>query len=129
MPVQPVNIGLLQQRLLALVRRRVHNGEHTERGLARVLGISQSQIHNVLKGARTLHIELADRMMAKLELTIQQLLTASELEVGMKLHREGQIWHQMDDEQIEPHMHERERLRALKKPAATSAPRGVRRSG
>ena len=39
-----------QAKLLARVRDRLHNGELTERGLARQIGISQPHVHNVLKG-------------------------------------------------------------------------------
>jgi plasmid maintenance system antidote protein VapI len=47
-----------QQRLLAYVRDRIHNGELTERGFARMIGISQPHVHNVLKGVRNLSIEI-----------------------------------------------------------------------
>jgi hypothetical protein len=43
-----------QQRLISFVVAKIRNGEFTERGLARVLGVSQPQLHNVLKGARPL---------------------------------------------------------------------------
>ena len=36
--------------LVAVLRARVRNGELTERGLARLVGVSQPHIHNVLKG-------------------------------------------------------------------------------
>lgn len=47
--------------------------------MARVLGISQPQIHNVLKGARKLKPELADRLMSKLEINLLDLFDAPEL--------------------------------------------------
>jgi len=78
-PFRIVTLGTLQRRLLLLVRHRIQNGEFTERGLARMLGISQPQVHNVLKGARKLQPDLADRMMLKLSITALQLLDVSEL--------------------------------------------------
>ena len=47
-------------RLLAYVRNQVRNGELTERGFARLIGISQPHAHNVLKGVRTLSPEIFD---------------------------------------------------------------------
>ena len=38
--------------LTAVLRARVRNGELTERGLARLVGVSQPHIHNVLKGSK-----------------------------------------------------------------------------
>ncbi|MBV8551495.1 MAG: hypothetical protein JOY54_09360 [Acidobacteriaceae bacterium] len=73
-----VTLGTLQERLLAIVKARLQNGEFTERGLARLLGISQPQVHHVLKGARRLQTELADRMMVKLGVTATQLLDLAE---------------------------------------------------
>jgi hypothetical protein len=47
-------------RLLDYVRDQVRNGELTERGFARLIGISQPHAHNVLKGVRTLSPEIFD---------------------------------------------------------------------
>ena len=47
-------------KLLAYVRNEVRNGELTERGFARRIGISQPHAHNVLKGVRTLSPEVFD---------------------------------------------------------------------
>jgi plasmid maintenance system antidote protein VapI len=80
-----VTFGVLQSRLLAFVNARIHNGEYTERGLARVLGISQSQLHNVLKGARQLHRGLADRLLIKFGITALDLLCEHEMEEGLRL--------------------------------------------
>ncbi len=46
--------------LLAYVRNEVRNGELTERGFARLIGISQPHAHNVLKGVRTLSPQVLD---------------------------------------------------------------------
>jgi plasmid maintenance system antidote protein VapI len=74
-----VSFEVLQARLLAFVKHRIQNGEYTERGLARLLGISQPQIHNVLKGARSLQPALADRMLLRFGITILELLSDAEL--------------------------------------------------
>ena len=49
-----------QLKLLAYVVDRIHNGELTERGFARLIGISQPHAHNVLKGVRNLSPEIFD---------------------------------------------------------------------
>jgi transcriptional regulator with XRE-family HTH domain len=69
----------LQERLVRLVRRRISNGEFTERGLARIAGISQPQIHNFLKGARKLSPEFADRLMLRFGIGILDLFEPREL--------------------------------------------------
>lgn len=68
----------LKVRLIKNVNARILNGEFTERGLARILGISQPQIHNVLKGARKLHGDLGDRLLTMLDLSLMDLLRAEE---------------------------------------------------
>ncbi len=69
----------LQARLIASVNARIHNGEFSERALARLVGISQPQLHNVLKGARRLHVPLADAFLAKLHISLLDLLSSEEL--------------------------------------------------
>jgi predicted XRE-type DNA-binding protein len=69
----------LKSRLINIVNLRIENGDFTERGLARILGISQSQIHNVLKGARKLKPELADHLMSRLDISVLDLLESGEL--------------------------------------------------
>jgi hypothetical protein len=56
----------------------VQNGEFSERSLAKILGISQPQLHNVLKGARGFRTPLADTILAKLRLSILDLLAPTE---------------------------------------------------
>jgi len=79
----------LFRRLLAAVNLRIKNGEYTERGLARILGISQPQMHNVLKGARTLHVDLADQLLLKLGLSVVQLFEADELSEELRARLAG----------------------------------------
>lgn len=69
----------LQNRLAHYIRWRISNGEFTERGLARIAGISQPQIHNFLKGARRLSPEFADRLMARFHIGILDLFETQEL--------------------------------------------------
>jgi transcriptional regulator with XRE-family HTH domain len=63
----------LQDRLVSSVRWRVQNGELTERRLASLTGISQPHMHNILKGARTLSPENADRILRTLEMSVLDL--------------------------------------------------------
>ncbi|MGH9581705.1 MAG: hypothetical protein ACRD4O_02075 [Bryobacteraceae bacterium] len=71
--------GDLHDRLGRLIRDRISNGEFTERGLARLSGISQPQIHNFLKGARRLSPEFSDRLMLRLGIGILDLFETPEL--------------------------------------------------
>lgn len=64
----------LQRRLLENLRLRVNNGEVTERSLARLVGVSQPHIHNVLKGIRILSPESCDRIMERLDMSILDLV-------------------------------------------------------
>jgi plasmid maintenance system antidote protein VapI len=92
-----VTFEALRTRLVKQVTLRINNGDFTERGLARLLGISQSQTHNVLKGARRLQIQLADRILTKLGLSAMDLLTEGELEAALRLRRKMAEW----DKEIE----------------------------
>ncbi len=74
-----VTFQVLQLRLIAFVNARIQNGDFTERGLAKIIGISQPQIHNVLKGARKLRPELADRLIRKFEMSVLDLLEPGEI--------------------------------------------------
>lgn len=49
--------------LIRHLRGRLYNGELTERSLARVTGISQPHLHNVLKGKRLLSIPKLDQIL------------------------------------------------------------------
>ena len=73
-----MNFQLLQIRLIAHIKARVRNGEGTERGLARLAGISQPHMHNVLKGARVLSPELADQVLRRLRIDLLDLLEGNE---------------------------------------------------
>jgi hypothetical protein len=64
----------LQASLLESLRTRVRNGQLTERGLARLVGVSQPHMHNVLKGVRFLSSDLADQILRSLNISIWDLL-------------------------------------------------------
>jgi plasmid maintenance system antidote protein VapI len=68
----------LQRRLLARVKDKVQNGEMTERGLARMTGISQPHMHHILKGTRRLSVGNADRILWQLNMTVIDLLESGE---------------------------------------------------
>jgi transcriptional regulator with XRE-family HTH domain len=88
-----VSFAVLQARLIHLINLRVANGDFTERGLARILGISQSQVHNLLKGVRRLKPELADHVMRKFEMSILDLLEPSELRDSARSQRPALTGH------------------------------------
>jgi hypothetical protein len=69
----------LMDSLIAVLRARVRNGEITERGLARMVGISQPHMHNVLKGTRSLSPELSDRVLQHLRLSVMDLIEPEKL--------------------------------------------------
>jgi len=71
-----VTFGRMHELLLDMVRERVRNGELTESRLARMTGVSQPHIHNVLKGVRILSTELADEILRQLSVTARDVFTA-----------------------------------------------------
>ncbi len=56
------------------IRELVRCGELTERRLARITGLSQPHIHNVLKRKRSLSIDSADLILHVLHLDLLDLL-------------------------------------------------------
>ena len=74
----------LQHRLLDELRHRVHSGAATERGLARLSGISQPHLHNVLKGKRILSMEKADEVLRRLNLDVLHLVDTEELRESIR---------------------------------------------
>jgi hypothetical protein len=69
-----VYIQDLQRTLVDLVRDRVRTGQITERGLARLCGLSQPHVHNVLKRVRSFSDEAADQLMKALDIRVADLL-------------------------------------------------------
>jgi plasmid maintenance system antidote protein VapI len=74
-----MNFRDLQNRLAENLRVRVRRGEITERGLARLTGVSQPHIHHVLNGKRLLSADMADQVMAHLRMDILDLIDPAAL--------------------------------------------------
>jgi len=70
----PMHFRELHRRLIGALQSRLRNGELTERRLARLTGISQPHIHNVLKGKRILSQHFADIILRKTNLSLLDLL-------------------------------------------------------
>src|SRR5579863_9093511 len=73
-----------QLRLLTYVRDRIHNGDLTERGFARLIGMSQPHVHNVLKGVKNLSIEVSDSILNVFHISILDLASLEDLETNLK---------------------------------------------
>jgi transcriptional regulator with XRE-family HTH domain len=69
-----INFEVVGKRLLRYVSLRIRNGDRTERQLAKLVGVSQPQLHNVLKGARPLKRELADALLAHFQISLLDLV-------------------------------------------------------
>jgi len=76
-----------QLKLLAYVRSQIRNGELTERGFARLIGVSQPHVHNVLKGVRTLSPLFFDRILKYFHLSLLDLVPSNELEAHLRTQR------------------------------------------
>jgi hypothetical protein len=74
-----MNFQELHHRLIGHLRDRVRSGELSERGLARLTGVSQPHIHNVLKGKRTFSNEISDVVLFFLKLDLLDLIDPDEL--------------------------------------------------
>ena len=74
-----MNFRELHDRLVVHLRRLVGGGEMTERGLARLSGISQPHLHNVLKGKRLFSTEAADEVLRQMHLDIFDLIGEQDL--------------------------------------------------
>jgi hypothetical protein len=75
---RPATLGTFEDaqiNLLAYVRDRIRNGELTERGFARQIGISQPHAHNALKGVRTLSPDVLDAILRYFHLSLLDLLS------------------------------------------------------
>jgi transcriptional regulator with XRE-family HTH domain len=75
----PVNFEVFKGLLIRFVTLRIRNGDCTERQLARLVGVSQPQLHNVLKGARPLKQSLADALLKHFQIGLLDLLNGCEL--------------------------------------------------
>lgn len=86
--VANLNFQDARLRLLAYVRNEIRNGELTERRLARLVGISQPHVHNVLKGVRTLSPQVFDLVLKYLHLSLLDLAPTEELEAQLERRRQ-----------------------------------------
>ncbi len=108
LPLSGINFEDLLVRLRAYIRLRINSGEYTERSLARILGISQPHLHNVIKGARRLNVAIANSVLIKFKISILDLITIEE------------VWNCLDEK--DPEWLSAAKLR---KPPAQSGPRTV----
>ena len=69
----------LRERFVTNLRERVRSGEITERGLARISGVSQPHIHNVLKGKRVLSTVMSDEILRNLRMDLLDLMKPEDL--------------------------------------------------
>jgi transcriptional regulator with XRE-family HTH domain len=69
----------LERRFIEHLRQRIRSGELTERGLARLAGVSQPHVHNVLKGKRIFSPETADMILHVLRLDLLDLIDPEEI--------------------------------------------------
>src|SRR5271154_4947132 len=73
-----LNFEVLQGLVIRYVTLRIRNGDCTERQLARLVGISQPQLHNVLKGVRPLKQGLADALLKHFQIGVLDILQERE---------------------------------------------------
>lgn len=74
MPSEPLGFLELHRRLVAALQNRINNGEWSERQLARLAGISQPHVHNVLKGKKLFSPATADLVLHRLGINVLDLL-------------------------------------------------------
>lgn len=77
-PGDPITFASLEIRLLRHLQDMIRKGEITERSLARITGISQPHLHNVLKGKRLLSTEKADQILSCLRLDLRSFLDSGD---------------------------------------------------
>ncbi len=82
----------LFRRLVQLIAALIRDGHLTERGLARAVGISQPHMHHVLRGARSLTPELADRLLRVLGISVLELLDEGAAHQLAQLEQAGLDW-------------------------------------
>jgi hypothetical protein len=70
----PLDFQRFRTRLLLHLRERVRSGEVSERSLARITGISQPHLHQVLSGTKVLSLEKADQILRHLHLDLMELM-------------------------------------------------------
>jgi transcriptional regulator with XRE-family HTH domain len=73
-----VTFKSLEYRLFCELRESIRSGGVTERGLARMAGVSQPHLHNVLKGKRFFSLEKADQVLRSLGMDVLDLIDPNE---------------------------------------------------
>lgn len=68
----------LERRFIEHLKERIRSGELTERRLARLAGISQPHVHNVLSGKRIFSLQMADLILHVLRLDLLDLISPEE---------------------------------------------------
>lgn len=68
----------LERRFIAYLRGRIRSGDLTERRLAKLTGISQPHVHNVLKGKRVFSTAMTDTILHVLRVDLLDLITSDE---------------------------------------------------
>lgn len=79
---------MLQTRAVAMARAHIRDGQFTERGLARHLGISQPHMHNVLCGARAVTPQLLEALLRGFRMSLLDLFTTEELEQHLHVRKQ-----------------------------------------
>ena len=74
-----MNFQELRKRFIVDLRDRVQSGQLSERGLAKVTGVSQPHIHNVLKGKRRISPEMCDAILQELRMDVLDLVHPEDL--------------------------------------------------
>lgn len=81
----------LERRFIEHLKQRIRSGELTERKLAKLAGISQPHVHNVLKGKRIFSMEMADTILHVLRLDLLDLIEAEEAS-EIQRRRQNRMW-------------------------------------
>jgi hypothetical protein len=82
-----LTFATFQASLVRNIRERIRRGEFTERGLARLVGISQPHMHNVLKGRKILTPEIGDAILSSLGMCLLDVIDSSQLDEAMHERR------------------------------------------
>ena len=77
-----MNFHDLHLRLIGYLQECIRSGQLTERGLARITGVSQSHMHNVLKGKKLLSPQMADEILDRLHIDLADLLARNDTNHG-----------------------------------------------
>jgi transcriptional regulator with XRE-family HTH domain len=75
-----MNFQELERRFIENLKERIRSGELTERRLARLAGISQPHVHNVLKGKRIFSLQMADLILHVLRMDLRDLMSLDEID-------------------------------------------------